>query len=187
MPALSCLGIDPGASPGYAWRSVGGELRVATRPPLGPFSIIAVEGQFQAPRGRASRGGEVLSIHHQAPLTLALTAGMQLQAIDAEIKLVMAPPVWRGLLWADGGGRYGLAMVATRNRLLQLEPRLVSATDDEIMAFGIMLAAEAVGNAKAGAMKDGTPWKLVKQPGRFEVKVSTPKAKARAFAKALAR
>lgn len=181
------LGIDPGESPGYCWRHDGRIAYLDSEPPsVGEFDIAAVEGQFQAPRGKASRNGKKLRVNSKAPLSLALTAGMQLAEPRAKLKLVMAPPVWRGLLWSDGGGLYGLSQEATLNRLRELlPPERQGASPDQIMAFGLALAAELVGFNKKGTLRNGTPWKLLKQPGRFEVVVEKPLAKARAFVKGL--
>ena len=181
------LGIDPGESPGYCWRQDGSVAYLGSGPvPDIAYCVTAVEGQFQAPRGKASRDGKKLRVNSKAPLSLALTAGMQLAEPRAKLKLVMAPPVWRGLLWSDGGGLYGLSQEATLNRLRELlSPELQGASPDEVMAFGICLAAELVGFQKKGQLRNGTPWKLLKQPGRFEVVVEKPRAKARAFVKTL--
>jgi hypothetical protein len=181
-------GIDPGANPGYCWRASNGWM-LDVKPCDGFFDIAACEGQFVAPKGKASRDGKALKVHHRTPLTLSFTAGMQLAEVRAELKLVMTPPVWRGLLWSDGyAGGYGLSQEATLNRLRELLPPelAASASDDEVMAFGICLAGERVGTATKGELRCGRPWKRVKQPGRYEIQVEkTHKRSAKAFVNAL--
>lgn len=183
---MNILGIDPGAKPGYCYRNHGVTINTS-KGCSGDFvyDIAACEGQFVAPKGKASRDGKALKVHHRTPLTLSFTAGMQLAEVRAELKLVMTPPVWRGILWSDGyAGGYGLSQEATLNRLRELLP--FEASDDEVMAFGICLAAEKVGTASKGELRNGTPWKRVKQPGRYELQVEKPKRAARAFVKGLA-
>lgn len=177
---MRVCGLDPGEHPGYCWRSFGAVL-TATSAPSQDFDLVCVEGQFQA-RGKASRNGKLISIHHQSPLTLSFTAGLQAGRLSSGLMLVMTPPVWRGLLWSDGGGAFGLSQEATLNRLKQMGAK---GSDDEVMAYGLLLAGELVGFAKKGELRNGTPWKLVKQPGRFEVKAVTARTKARAFVKGL--
>jgi hypothetical protein len=178
---MNILGIDPGESPGYCALLPAGAY-VGTRLVLSfNFDLAVCEGQFAAP-GKASRNGKRIKVHHQTPLTLSFTAGMQLQAVSAAKKLVMTPPVWRGLLWSDGAGLYGLSQEATLERLRAIGAQ---GTDDEVMAYGLALAGRYVGLASSGKLRNGQPWKLKKQPGRFEVVIEKQRAKARAFVKAL--
>jgi hypothetical protein len=182
------LGIDPGEKPGYCVLSQSDLFTAKSYchalEACGKFDIVAVEGQFIAPK-KASRNGAKLKVGHQTVPTLALTAGLQLGEPRAELRLVLGPAVWRGLLWSDSPAIYGLAQEPTLNRLRALAPSLAEASDDEVMAFGVALAARLVGNNKTGTLRNGTPWKLRKQPGRFEVVIERPKAKARAFVKTL--
>lgn len=184
--SLCCLGIDGGTNPGYC-RRWNGHLWV--QPDLGAwaslqFDVAAVEGQFATRSGFVSRGGKKLKVSLESQLTLAFIAGGQLAVVNARRKLRLSPDVWRGMLWTDGADRT-LSKEATLQRLRDWQPLLRTASDDEVEAFGIATAAELIGLAKKGTLRNGQAWVAKKQKFGEDVKLVSVRGKARAFAKGL--
>lgn len=179
-------GIDPGASPGWACGEAGVGAQLSTELEPGwrelEFALVATELQFQ-PKTKVrtdARTGRKIRVRGGDALALATTAGFQLaqpRLAPGGRRLGFEPRAWRGLLWADGAaGSHGLAKEACLERL---RSRLGSAigcaglSEDQLEAWGIWLAACAVGLKRKGQLLDGQAWALVKKPWGYKVAIAT--------------
>lgn len=179
--------IDPGNSPGFCWSEPGGWGCSTAGLPSIAFDLAIVEWQTVASGGLTRHKGKAFKAHHKTVPTLSMAAGWQLAQVNARRYIAIEPKHWRGLLWDDGAlGLYGLAGEAAIKRLRALQPGLEGHTDDEVEAYGLMLAGEAIGNATTGCLKDGRPWKLKRQVWGFSFDVpNTAKRNANALVKNL--
>lgn len=182
--------IDPGASAGWACgeSELGCNLATEFEPAWQErtFAIAATELQFQSRSGWVSRNGLKRKVSQATVPALAFTAGFQLAQPRALKRLGFEPKVWRGLLWADGAlGKFGLSKEACLERLsTRLGAAAAGLTEDEVEAYGLWLAACAVGNAASGQLKDGQSWKLERKPWGFKVKLeATARRSAKRFLK----
>ena len=184
---MNVAAIDPGQSPGYCASSPEGWL-CSTQFVFGArtFDLAIVEWQTVA-TGVTRHKGRAFKAHHKTVPTLSMTAGWQLAQVNAKRYIAIEPKHWRGLLWDDGAlGLYGLAGEAAIARLRTLQPALAGHTDDEVEAYGLMLAGEAIGNATKGVLRDGRPWRLKKQVWGYSFDVpNTAKRNANALVKDL--
>jgi hypothetical protein len=181
--SLRILGIDGGNNPGYCQRS-SGRFWLSREPfPGVEYDVVAIEDQFATRSGFVSRDGKKLKVSLQSQLTLAFIAGGQLQAVSAKRKLKLPCDVWRGMLWSDGADR--LSKEACLSRLRERCPALQSASDDETEAYGIAEAAELIGLQKKGILRGGQAWVARKQLFWEDIRLTSSKARARAFAKGL--
>lgn len=108
------LANDPGFKPGYATFLNGRLIHVSTAfPASGPYDVAVTEKQFIAPRSRlrarASRPADIL--------TLAMTAGRQLERIGAPVELGFLATEWRGVLFRNGSS---LAKEVAAERIYEL-------------------------------------------------------------------
>ncbi len=190
---LTALGIDPGKKPGYCSLLPGSPAYLTTAQPFlhppRPWDIAACESQFVAP-GETSRRRQSTRIATGGIITLAQIAGAQLAAAPAKLKLMLPYSVWTGALWANAGARLDaeVAIGYLRDWLVIRigHNNAQAATEDEVVSFGVALAALEIGDAKSGTLKNGQHWKRIKQPLWFTVKIVQPaKAAGRKFGKGL--
>jgi hypothetical protein len=130
------ISIDPGKLGGpkllFCHQTDANQWRIDSAPPVGVFEIAAAEGQIPNPKwGR------------QGLMTLAGGGMAALFAVDAALRLVLPPRIWKGKL-IDNGGALPKA-VACRNlkRLLRMPDDLDPEDDadqDVIDAIGIHAA-----------------------------------------------
>lgn len=110
---MRLLANDPGFKPGYATFQDGRLIHVSTAfPASGPYDVAVTERQFIAPRARGKKAAAPAGI-----LTLAVTAGRQLERIGAPVELGFLATEWRAVLFRNGAS---LAKEVSAQRIYEL-------------------------------------------------------------------
>lgn len=118
----------------FCWQTDAGAWEQDHRPPAGVFELAAVEGQIPNPKW-ARKG----------LMTLSFGAGAGLFAVDAAVRVVLPPAVWKNKLVRGGVGLPKAVFCRNIVQLFKLPADLDPEDDadqDKIDAIGILEAAK---------------------------------------------